>query len=157
MGMDVFGKAPTAKVGEYFRNNVWWWRPLADLCQSLAPDICAACEHWHSNGGDGLGADDAMALAAVLEARLSDGTVAKVLKERDARLAAMPDEPCHLCHGKGVRSDDLAIANGWDKGPCNACEGTGKQRPWETHYPQDVENVREFAAFCKASGGFEIN
>jgi hypothetical protein len=28
MGMDVYGKAPTVEEGKYFRNNLWWWRPL---------------------------------------------------------------------------------------------------------------------------------
>ncbi|QOR55575.1 MAG: hypothetical protein UMS36scaffold28_65 [Phage 59_13] len=28
MGMDVYGVKPKSKQGEYFRNNVWSWRPL---------------------------------------------------------------------------------------------------------------------------------
>lgn len=157
MGMDVFGQAPNSEVGKYFRNNVWWWRPLADLCQALAPQICEACEHWHSNDGDGLDAHGAAALAAVLDARLADGTVKRLLTERDAMIAAMPDVTCDLCEGKGVRSDALAVEHGWDKKPCNACDGKGTVRPWETHYPQDEENVREFAAFLRDCGGFVIN
>ena len=27
MGMDVYGRNRCSKEGEYFRNNVWWWRP----------------------------------------------------------------------------------------------------------------------------------
>jgi hypothetical protein len=157
MGMDVFGKAPTSETGEYFRNNVWWWRPLADICQALAPEICAKCTYWQSNDGDGLNGDDAAALAAVLEARLADGTIKNLIAERDAYLAALPDEVCSLCHGQGKRTDELALANGWDKKPCNACEGTGKVRPSETHYPQDEDNIREFTAFLKACGGFSIH
>lgn len=156
MGMDVYGKAPTAEAGKYFRNNVWWWRPLADLCQALAPQICRACEHWHSNDGDGLDADGAVALAAVLDARLTDGTVARLLAERDKMIAEMPDVRCDFCLGKGVRTHALAIEHGRDKEPCNACDGKGTVRPWETHYPQDEDNVREFAAFLKDCGGFEI-
>ncbi len=156
MGMDVYGNAPTSETGKYFRNNVWWWRPLADICQALAPQICEACEHWQSNDGDGLDADGAAALAAVLEARLADGTVKRLLTERDTMIAEMADVTCDLCNGKGVRSDELAVANGWDKKPCNACDGKGAVRPWETHYPQDEDNVREFAAFLKDCGGFEI-
>ena len=32
MGFDVYGKDPDpgSGSGEYFRNNVWWWRPLRD-------------------------------------------------------------------------------------------------------------------------------
>ena len=54
MGMDVYGRNPTTKQGEYFRNNVWWWHPLADYCTSVAPDITAQCNSWHHNDGDGL-------------------------------------------------------------------------------------------------------
>lgn len=93
----------------------------------------------------------------MLEARLADGTIKNLIAERDAYLAALPDEVCSLCHGQGKRSDELAITNGWDKQPCNACEGTGKQRPRETLYPQDEDNIREFAAFLKACGGFSIH
>lgn len=35
MGMDLYGKKPLNPVGEYFRNNVWWWRPLAVFVQKL--------------------------------------------------------------------------------------------------------------------------
>jgi hypothetical protein len=154
--MDVFGKAPTTEMGHYFRNNVWWWRPLADLCQALAPEVCRGCTHWHSNDGDGLDENGALALAFVLETRLADGTIGRLLAERERRIAELPDEMCDLCLGAGVRSDKLAIANGWDRGLCNACDGKGTVRPWETCYPQDEANVRAFVAFLKACGGFEI-
>ena len=40
MGMDVYGIAPTSERGEYFRNNVWWWRPLWDYC-------CEVDSEWY--------------------------------------------------------------------------------------------------------------
>lgn len=171
MGMDVFGKAPTNEKGKYFRNNVWYWRPLADLCQALAPDICAPCEHWQSNDGDGLDASGAEALGTVLRKRLADGTIASLLAERDKLLAELPDEPCELCSGTGIRSDDIGRKDGQpdkiitappdhprlgQKGWCNACDGRGTRRPFATNYPCDVENVTEFADFLEACGGFEI-
>lgn len=172
MGMDVYGRKPTAKEGEYFRNNVWWWRPLADLCQAMAPDVCKACQHWHSNDGDGLDATGAVALGQLLERRIADGTVARYVTERERYLAGLPDETCDLCHGTGIRNDAIGIGHGQpeklitepadhprlgQKGWCNGCDGKGKVRPFATHYPCSVENVAEFAAFCKASGGFDIN
>lgn len=171
MGMDVYGRKPTAKVGEYFRNNVWWWRPLAHLCNELAPDICAKCTYWQSNDGDGLDEEGALALAAVLECALADGTIDKFVKENDEYLASLPDEPCKLCDGTGVRTDELAKSAGMvdevinepghprhgQKGTCNACGGRGHVPPWQTHYCIDAENVREFAAFLGACGGFNIH
>ena len=56
MGMDICGRNPTEECGVYFRNTVWWWHPLAVYCITVAPDICAACKHWHTNDGDGLDA-----------------------------------------------------------------------------------------------------
>ncbi len=172
MGMDVYGRKPTAEVGKYFRNNVWWWRPLAELCQEMAPDVCKACTHWQSNDGDGLDAVGAVALAEVLERRIADGTIAQYVCEYEQHLAALPDEKCTWCNGSGIRSDALGVRDGQtekvitappnhprlgQKGWCNGCDGRGTVRPFATHYPCSVENVAEFAAFCKASGGFEIN
>lgn len=170
MGMDVFGKAPKSETGKYFRNNVWWWRPLADLCLSLAPDICAPCEHWHSNDGDGLDAIGAEALAMVLTRNIEDGTMARMIAARAERLGSLPDEPCTICGGTGIRRDALGTAEKMPKrviddpthprhgqaGWCNGCDGRGSVRPFETHYPCSVENVAEFAEFLKDCGGFEI-
>ena len=71
MGMDICGRKPTGERGEYFRNNVWWWHPLADYCITVAPDVCAPCKAWHYNEGDGLDAAGAVALADALENEIS--------------------------------------------------------------------------------------
>lgn len=36
MGMDVFGRNPSAEQGRYFRASVWTWRPIHEL-------ICTTC------------------------------------------------------------------------------------------------------------------
>ena len=34
MGFDLYGNNKENSEGEYFRNNVWWWRRLADyVCE----------------------------------------------------------------------------------------------------------------------------
>jgi len=73
MGMDVYGIKPTGQRGEYFRNNGWWWGPLADYCNFIAPDICAPCKGWHYNDGDGLDAAGAVALAEALQKEIDAG------------------------------------------------------------------------------------
>lgn len=108
MGMDVYGKAPRSKHGEYFRNNIWWWPPLARFCQEVAPEVCAACRYWQSNDGDGLDNDGAIALSLSLQAAVN--TNVAMARERESR-------------GKG---------------------------------PFSVENVIEFIAFLRDSGGFSI-
>jgi hypothetical protein len=38
MGFDIVGLAPKNDTGRYFRNNVWWWRPLQALITILCAD-----------------------------------------------------------------------------------------------------------------------
>lgn len=62
MGMDISGKAASSETGKYFRNNYWWWRPLARYIEAMHPDLYAKCKYWESNDGKGLNAEDAHAL-----------------------------------------------------------------------------------------------
>lgn len=39
MGFDLFGLAPKNAKGEYFRNNVWWWRGLQRMMEETCADI----------------------------------------------------------------------------------------------------------------------
>ena len=157
MGMDVFGKSPTAENGKYFRNSVWWWHPLADYITSAHPEIASACTEWHSNSGDGLGADGARALAQALNHDLDSGAVALYEAERQAEIEALPRETCRLCAGTGTRSDAVGVELGFAaQGWCNGCDGVGDCEPWPASYVFDVQNVAGFAQFAEASGGFEI-
>jgi hypothetical protein len=39
VGMDVVGRQPSSKAGEYFRANVWAWRPIHALIVELCSDL----------------------------------------------------------------------------------------------------------------------
>ena len=39
MGFDIYGVSPINKKGEYFRNNVWWWRGIHGLIDYSCHDI----------------------------------------------------------------------------------------------------------------------
>ena len=110
MGMDVFGKNPQSKAGEYFRNNVWWWYPLADYVHEVAPEIAAQCELWYMNDGDGLNEEDALALADALQAELDSRRCEAYAKTRQAKLEAMPDEPCPVCKISAIISNPVTMA-----------------------------------------------
>lgn len=159
MGMDVYGKDPASETGRYFRNNVWWWRPLANYVQDVAPDLAAKCDHWHSNDGDGLNKADSIRLADKLQLEINTGRCAAYAAAYEAELNAMPQVTCELCEGTGVRKPVPQRgagdrANGGFE--CNACQGSGKVDPWAKAYPFSVENVQEFVDFLRESGGFEI-
>ena len=70
------------------------------------------------------------------------------------RLAALPLEPCRICAATGTRAAPPAIGPG--PHPCNACNRHGQVPNFETHFPFATDNVREFVAFLKDSGGFAI-
>lgn len=170
MGMDVYGIAPTSEAGEYFRNNVWWWRPLWDYCLTVAPDLCKDVS-GHTNDGDGLNRDGALALARILFENINSGETAKFEKEYNKEISELPLDPCDLCNSTGIRGEndkfgidlrdkelttEQAIVLGRTHGWCNACDGVGKKPHWATNYPFTVENVEEFAKFLLECGGFQI-
>lgn len=149
--MDVYGKKPDSPEGKYFRNNVWWWHPLWEYCAHVMTDLHSRVPNGHSNDGEGLGKRDSIKLATMLREELASGRTSKYKYDRDQELARLPDETCTLCGGTKVRPME---PNKGDK--CNACEGKGYQRPFDTHYPFSTENVEEFATFLEHCGGFKI-
>ncbi len=173
MGMDVYGKKPSSKRGKYFYMTMSGWHPLATLVTTLCPTETAACKYWHTNDGDGLDAVGARALADALQEKINKGEVRAYIKLREAELKAMPNEPCCLCAGTGIRRDiedeintkipSNATWNGIEHpragqlGWCNGCDGLGFRRPYETHYKIEEDSVRKFVTFLRDSGGFEIH
>ena len=75
MGMDVYGLNPTAQVGKLFCISHHGWSLLATLCKTFAPEESKLCQHWYSNDGDGLNAEQSARLAQRLEAALGDGSI----------------------------------------------------------------------------------
>lgn len=169
MGMDVCGRKATTEAGKYFRNNVWWWRPLWAYCREVAP-VAHKVVNYGSNDGDGLNKADSLRLAAILREEMSLGRTKSYEEAYKAHLAALPREECEYCHGTGIRTDAVGIAYGWPAkvvdepgnprhgqlGSCNACNGWGTKQSFETNYPFSEENVREFAEFLEGCGGFKI-
>jgi hypothetical protein len=167
MGMDVIGRNnPDA----YFRNNVWWWRPLWDYCIEVAPELCEDVDGG-TNDGDGLDEDDSISLAAVLHMEIDAGRTDAYAQAYRAALAELPRHGCKFCDETGIRTDavgvdagmptrelapELQIITGRTHGWCNACRGEGKLDDIRTSYPFDVENVRKFADFLEECGGFSI-
>ena len=167
MTMSVQAKRGSAQ----FHCGTATWCALSELSISVAPDICAACKRWFTNDGDGLDAKGASALAERLEAKIQDGTIGGMIREKIDAANALPDEPCDLCKASGVRTDERAQSLGFDVrkidepghprlgqiGWCNGCGGRGHRRPFEAYYPlTDASQVVELVSFLRTSGGFQI-
>lgn len=167
MGMDVFGRNnPDA----YFRNNVWWWRPLWDYCNTVAPHLCGEV-NGHFNDGDGLDEDCALELAHLLADEIESGRTKAYEDEYNRRISMLPMKQCTFCEGTGIRTDaigvdmhmptrelapELQILTGRTHGWCNSCNGEGRVEHFDAGYPFSVENVSEFVDFLADCGGFSI-
>lgn len=171
MGMDVIGSNATSERGSYFRNNVWWWRPLAEFVCETYPEIARKCELWGSNDGDGLDETDSAILGQMILNDIADGTVEQYARQRLMQLSELPRETCQWCRGTGIRTDEIGTERGMDNellpvetqmlvgrtnGTCNACSGIGTKENWAINYGFSVDNVKDFAEFLKDCGGFQI-
>jgi hypothetical protein len=150
---DALAKFEDDNPGFYFRNNVWWWRPLwLYICEEVAPDILTEedKERGSYNDAHHINAIKANYIADKIEKIDAAGELDAFEKKYRAELAALDKVKCEHCNGSGIRNDRYV------QGKCNVCIN-GMREHWGTNYPFEATNVREFAKFARASGGFEIS
>ena len=95
MGMDVYGLKPKSKVGEYFRNNVWWWHPLWDYCCFVDNSLIEKVPNAHCNDGDGLNAIDSRKLGFLIKDTVENGSAENYIPSYNEYLESLPEESCH--------------------------------------------------------------
>lgn len=136
VGFDVYGIKPKNKKGEYFRNNAWWWRRLADFILDHVNLPKKETEYWHSNDGQKVSEKSALKIAAYLrDALKSKDFFEGWIKNSEKQYAERGKTSALSIIGEDAKKDP-------DFGKCN--------------HPFDWRNVEEFAEFCENSGGFEI-
>jgi hypothetical protein len=155
MGMDVYGNKPKNEQGEYFRANVWYWRPLWSFVEDIHPAIAAKVPEAHYNSGDGLNAKDSLALANLIKKDLETGVVENYIQHFKEEIEKIPLDDCKYCDQKGYRSFTDSSGNESMK-PCNACHGTLKVKSVLTWYQMDIEVFKDFQIFLQNCGGFRI-
>ena len=122
--MDEFHEA---NPGVYFRNNVWWWRPLWDF-------VCMQCDDFMTDEQKMSGAyNDGKIIDQETAAKI--GTKLKILIE-DGTVDRWED---HITkRNKELKKSDK------------------EEERFAGNYPFSRDNVEHFAEFCLQSGGFEI-
>ena len=77
MGFDVIGRKAKSEKGEYFRNNVWFWRPLWQYICLECEDILTIkeAEGGCFNDGVKITKSKALKIAKRLREKLNDGSV----------------------------------------------------------------------------------
>tara|TARA_R100000697_G_scaffold43342_1_gene56464 strand:- start:166 stop:759 length:594 start_codon:yes stop_codon:yes gene_type:complete len=151
--------------GHYFRNNVWWWRPLANYVLQLMGNEFTEDEQksWHHNDGYEVSEEQARKIADRLEQELKTNrvkTVESFYKEKMKRASAKNK----VLEKKRNELEKIV----WDKTGQKLApvkypepfkqqwEDIQNQYDWEASYPFSEENVIEFMRFCRESGGFQI-
>lgn len=113
--------------GIYFRNNVWWWRPLWNYVCNNCDDILS--EKDMTSGGFNdfhkISKTKAIKIANRLDKLIEKGEVAKYADKYEKKRQELKD------------SDDKEVS-------------------FLGSYPFNVDNVKNFAEFARFSGGFTI-
>jgi len=169
MGFDLYSTGNhKSQKGEYFRNNVWWWRPLWDWTYEQCQDILSDKEYERGTYNDCYAIDGERAnkIADRLLDRLDDARAYRIAMENDHKpkeeYNKLLTEAAEIFYNKIVNKQNGKIT----------CPGDLKELDkdaydrWsalmfdmqyrETSYPFHENNVKEFAEFCKESGGFTI-
>ena len=166
MGFDLYslGNHKTEK-GEYFRNNVWWWRRLAEF----------VCEHtgvieeknkplWQSNGRHEVSQEQAKQIANQLKALISNGTVAKGIKECEEDMKKAEENNRHVNKLHEMLRKKVEAETGeknlaprdYPKDDHDTWSWIQAKYDYASEYPFTLENVNEFIEFCEESNGFRI-
>ena len=126
MGYDVYGVKSKSETGNYFRNNVWWWRPLwnyvCENCEDIMneDDMDAGC--W--NDGKRIVSGKCIEIADRLQTLIDEGHCLKYEAKYEAEREQIK---------KDNKDNELAGS-----------------------YPFSTENVQSFVNFLRESGGIEI-
>ena len=152
-------------VGEYFRNNIWWWRRLAQYVYENTDEISEDDYGlWHENSGHEVDEVTALRIADRLDELIKQGHTAEYQLQVEEAMAHAEE------HNKGVeekmkalREKVIKLTGDKDIAPADYPEIQSKewdflysQKSWDDSYPFSVENVQRFSNFCRQSGGFEI-
>tara|TARA_A100000172_G_scaffold78892_1_gene65037 strand:- start:128 stop:730 length:603 start_codon:yes stop_codon:yes gene_type:complete len=152
-------------VGEYFRNNVWWWRKLAQYIADNTGEVSGKDYHlWHENSGHEVDEDTAIRIADTLEALIKQGHTAEYQMIVEKSMAEAEEHNAKIEKElKALREKVIQITGNENIAPADYPEDYNlhweqlyNQKSWADSYPFSVENVKDFADFCRQSGGFEI-
>jgi len=171
MGMDVYGRKPKNKTGEYFRANIWSWKPIYYLCG------IAKLEHEEKTGHDdlipektfrGMEHNDGSGLRSERKCKLLSDYLQKLVdflfhpkvvpheyKMDDTFKLGVDDEgKFYLDFGENVGSpQELMHRELSKKGKVTFPEYLKDSK---TPYITNKEHLQEFIGFLRNCGGFRV-
>ena len=158
-------KFEEANAGLYFRNNVWWWRPLADLVEHLCFFLNEKQRaHLHDNSGYTYNKATAIKIAEALSLFVKSD-VAKKTEDKHKQMmkkAAIHNKKIDL-KMKSLKMDAIAKTGNKNIAPRDYPKDLNNQ--WNkiyqeydssAHYPFSLENIKKFIKFLRECGGFRV-
>ena len=154
--------------GVYFRNNVWWWRRLAEYVLKHTKCVDEQdFDKWHENGGHEVDAETAEQIANQLEHLIKTGHTQKYEEEIKAEIKKAEEHNSKVEQMLSELRLEVAKIVGEDKvetlAPRDYPEPLNKkwweitnQTNYSANYPFSIDNVKEFIEFARNSGGFRI-
>ena len=168
--IEAKSKYEDENVGVYFRNNVWFWRPLWNYVYDTT-DVLTEKDFnlGHENSCHKISATKAerigkallknMEHAEKVEKEYKEDVIPKEKFNKLCEKAAnyLYDEIVDKSDGKITCPGDMKIHDpaNYKRWSTLAQMGGGLQFTM-TSYPFSAKNVKKFAEFCLNSGGFEI-
>ena len=152
-------------VGDYFRSNVWWWRPLASYVITYTGCVDEKdAEMWSTNDGHEVDDETAQQIHNQLQVLIESGHTQKFQddyeKERvkaEKHNDKVEKELKKFCDSVEKKLGKTNLApNDFPKADKDKWDEIYNKKLWSASYPFSVEHVKEFAEFCRYSGGFRI-
>ena len=165
MGFDLYGNNKGNSTGEYFRNNVWWWRRLADyVCEHTKVVDEKDFEKWQYNDGHQVSKEEAEQIANQLEHLISTGHAQKYAEQvqKEIEVATATNEQVEkmfedIHRAVAVATGKELVPNEYPKEFKEQWDKTYELRDSRASYPFNINNVKEFIQFCRNSNGFRIS
>jgi hypothetical protein len=165
MGFDLYGKKAKTEKGEYFRNNVWWWRRLAKfVCERTGVVDDKDKEAWQYNDGHLVSSNEATQIAKQLRYLIKTGQVDKYQNEveQERQKAELRNNKVKKLLDK-LEKKAVELSGNADIAPFEYPSPLDEKwkkiynmRDNNSDYPFTKDNVEEFIQFCEDSNGFTI-
>jgi hypothetical protein len=159
-------KFEAENVGYYFRNNVWFWRPLANLITVLNEEWLTEeqKERLQDNSGFEFSEEEAIRIKLSLEKAINSGWLKKAEKQwkKEAKQAelwnAQINEQMEKLKKEAIKETAQAHIVPRDYPPHLKLKW---DKLWESedrtsNYPVSLKNAEEFVAFLNECGGFKV-
>ena len=152
--------------GDYFRANVWWWRPIWDFTCYECDDILSDKDRERGSFNDShfINKAKSIRIAKRLYKAIESGKakeyedrIEKIMskaKKKNAEIDAQLERIREKVVEQTGKSD--IVPKDYPEKWYNEWTRVNDKKDWSASYPFSEEFLKEFADFSKESGGFYI-